>query len=81
MKAHDISTETDLPVSKILDIKEGKMSEKFNEQGHKDKSWHMVPSLNKWALKSLDYERISLLMSVIDKTGQHPQIEIGGKCV
>ena len=46
------------------------VSEVFNAEGHRDKCWHMVPSLNKWTLKHLNYERIALLLSVIDKSGQ-----------
>lgn len=69
MKPSEITTETDLPVAKILDLKQAKMSEVFNVEGHRDKCWHMVPSLNKWTLRQLNYDRIALLMSVIDKSG------------
>jgi hypothetical protein len=70
MKPSEITTDSDIPVAKILDIKQAKVSEVFNVEGHRDKCWHMVPSLNKWTLKNLNYERIALLLSIIDKSGQ-----------
>lgn len=70
MRPSEITTDSDIPVAKILDIKQAKVSEVFNAEGHRDKCWHMVPSLNKWTLKHLNYERIALLLSVIDKSGQ-----------
>ena len=55
MKPSEITTDSDIPVAKILDIKQAKVSEVFNVEGHRDKCWHMVPSLNKWTLKNLNY--------------------------
>lgn len=50
MKANQITAETDLNVSKILDIKESNTMIEFSAESHAEKIHHLVPSLNKWTL-------------------------------
>lgn len=67
--ANEITTETDLQISKVLEIKQSNKVTEFSLDSHSEKCWNLVPSLNKWALKALTYDRIALLMTIIDKSG------------
>ena len=50
MKANQITADSDLNVSKILDIKESNTMIEFSAEAHAEKIHHLVPSLNKWTL-------------------------------
>lgn len=69
MRANEITTESDLNVSKVLDIKESNKKVEFNAESHQEKIQHFVPSLNKWALQNLK-QRLPLLMALIQASGQ-----------
>ena len=64
MRANQITTESDLNVSKLLDIKASNVKVEFNTESHAEKIQHMVPSLNKWALQNIT-ARLPLLMAVL----------------
>ena len=64
MKANQITADSDLKVSKILDIKESNTMIEFSAESHAEKIHHLVPSLNKWTLQNLK-SRLPLLMAVL----------------
>jgi hypothetical protein len=78
MKANEITTESDLNVSKVLDIKESNTKVEFSAESHSEKIQHLVPGLNKWTLQDLK-SRLPLLMGVIQGSGKTFQIELGSK--
>lgn len=81
LKPKEITTGTDLDVTKVLDIKATTTLICFSEETHQEKCYILVPGLNKWALKNLGNLRLTLLMGVIASSGQAVKIEVGGKCV